>query len=164
MKDPALSVRAMPNVRGFMAAYRDAIGAEAMHAAYGPHWPRPRLHGEDWFEFRDLADQALLGWGSLLYDPAERVMWHSHGIFPAYQARGVTRPLSRWLRNYAFEHSVCEAVGCKILDTNSRFQVWMKNKNPNRYWEYAGHIALPRPGYDVYMFSRQSWQSTEGGS
>lgn len=161
MSEVVLSVRAMTDVRGFMAAYRDAIGAEAMRNAYGPHWPRARLHGEELFECRDLADQALLGWGSLLYDASERVMWHSHGIFPAYQARGVTPQLSRWLRRFAFEHTPCVAVGCKVLDTNPRFQLWMREKNPNPGWQFAGHITLPPPGYDVHIFSRAYWEAHE---
>jgi hypothetical protein len=166
---PALSVRPVADVVGLLAAYRDAIGAQAMCDAYGPHWPRPRLDGEEWFEF--WSEGSLVGWGSLLPDHAERVMWHSHGIWPMHQAAGHTPAISRWLRAWAFEHSACVAVGARILDTNPRFRLWMRRRFgplvcktdgvPQAGWEYAGHLTLPAPGADVYMLSRASWEAHE---
>lgn len=156
----ALFVSPVEDPVPLLAAYGDAIGAAAMRDAYGPHWPRPALDGEAFFEFR-AEDNNLIGWGSLLPEPAERVLWHSHGIFPSCQGAGWTPMVSRWLRAWAFEHSDCVAVGAKILDTNPRYQAWMLTKNPNPGWVYAGHLTLPGPGYDVYSFSRAYWAAHE---
>lgn len=165
---PSLSVRPVADPAELLAAYRDAIGAQAMRDAYGPHWPRPSLPGEAWFTFSE--GPFLIGWGSLLYDGAERVMWHSHGVWPMHQAAGHTPAISRWLRAWAFEHSACEAVGARILDTNLRFQSWMRQHfGPGASragaarpgWEYAGHLSLPAPGGDIYMLSRAWWETHE---
>lgn len=173
-----LSARPLEDPTSLLAAYRDAIGAQAMRDAYGPHWPRHRIDGEVWFEFWAegalVSGAALVGWGSLLPEPAERVMWHSHGIWPAYQAAGYTPAVSRWLRAWAFEHSDCVAVMAKILDTNTRYVAWMaqhfglplasRGAGDQIGWEYAGHLSLPAPGGHFYALSRVWWERHEQAS
>lgn len=141
--------------------YADAVGLETLHAAYGDHWPRPVLHDETVFEFRIPTcggNSVTVGWASALYDQAERVVWQSHGIWPAFQKQNVTPYVTRWLRAWAFNHTTCVAVCCKILDTNAFYQKWMREKNPNKGWVYSGHIFLPEPGFDQYTYSREYWQ------
>jgi hypothetical protein len=146
-------------VAAMWADYEQAIGQGSLRDAYGPHWPRPMVPHERVWVF--ALDGARIGWGSLLYEPAERVIWHAHGIWPAHQDQGVTRAVSRWLVDWAFT-SAWEAVAvcAKILETNPRYQAYFKRRqhDPAFAWRYAGTITMPWPGYDVYCLKRERWE------
>lgn len=141
------------------ADYTWAIGLGALQDAYGPHWPRAKLADERVWTF--ALHGSRIAWGSLYYDPAERIMWHAHGIWPAYQEQGVTREVSRWLVDWAFTSAWQPVAVCaKILETNPRYQSYFKRRqhDPAFAWRYAGQITMPWPGYDVYCFKRERWE------
>jgi hypothetical protein len=141
------------------ADYEKAIGQVALRDAYGPEWPRPAIAGERLFEFRD-PDGQRVGWGSLLHDQAERLAWHSHGIWPAYQDQRRTRDVSRYLVAWAFTTWPIVGVSAKILETNPRYREWFRKRqhDPAFAWRYAGTITIPWPEYDVYCFLRHRWE------
>lgn len=142
--------------------FAESVGPKVLQAAYGDHWPRPKLSWELVFEFRGGAGEQY-GWGSLIYDPTELVTWHTHGVFPQFKGQEISAQITRALRATAFRATPCIALCCKILDTNPRGQRWMREENPNKGWVPAGRIALPAPGYDVYSFSRDYWEQNEQG-
>lgn len=139
--------------------YAEAVGQDTLHAAYGSHWPRFPVHGERIYEFCIPTCGTIgerVGWASLIYEPTERVTWHSHGIFPAYQKLKLTYPLTHISKGFGFSETPCLAVGAKILDTNTSYQAWMREHHVERGWKAAGRVTLPE-GYDVYVILREDW-------
>jgi hypothetical protein len=138
------------------ALYREfgaAIGLEALRAAYGAHWPRAAVLGEEVWEFED---DGRIGWGSVIYDGTEQVAWLSLGIWPGAQGQKARQRICDWLRDQAFRHTPAQAVMMKVLHSNARYRVHRRATQGTNYWQLAGEILKPEP-VDVYWCPKQRW-------
>jgi hypothetical protein len=144
------------------AAFGDAIGREALRAAYGAYWPRQPVAGEDVWLFRDAADP--VAWVSLRRDPVEPWAWFTMGVWPTWQRQQVAARVREWAATLAFERWSVDGLVMEVLDTNHSFQVTQLRRAQAGTvpWRPAGRVEIPGAEAQLFWWANQADGSHKG--
>ncbi len=131
--------------------YGEAIGQEALRAAYGDYWPRRQVYREEIFVFRQA--QERIAWCSLRPDPVDPLVWFTAGVWPAWQDRAVVQEVRAWAINLALQWwPQATGLAMEILDTNLAYAVSMRARIEKGTvpWRAAGRIDIPGHGASLF--------------
>jgi len=146
------------------------VGPKVLLDAYG--WDEPpmmRRPGERVFgffcieEIQSCQDLPYIGWGSITKNPLFGEWWHSAGVFPQYQRRGLRLPMRNLLVEHVFKELDGDTVTRHILDTNRDYYLKCidQGKLGGTLWPYRGHIWAPPPGYAVFSVTKSEWEAAK---